>query len=126
MSTGGSIESVTLTGRTYSVAADADVSRKIGGFENDIQVNGNGSTREIKTRVAWSLTGITLSIDDDLGDQEFLQDLMDANANFAITITYASGAIWQATGQVSGEVTHSSQATTASIELGGPGKLTQQ
>ncbi len=40
---GGSIESVTLDGRTFAVAADAEAQRKLGGFENEVQANGDGT-----------------------------------------------------------------------------------
>ena len=62
------IESVTLDGREFPVASDAEAQRKLGGFENEFQANGNGTGRTIKTRVGWSLSGATISIDDDRGD----------------------------------------------------------
>ena len=71
---GGSIESVNLSGREFAVAADAEAQRKLGGFENEVQANGDGTARLIKTRVPLSLDGLTIEIDDDRGDQEFLQD----------------------------------------------------
>jgi len=124
--TGGSVESVTLAGRTYAVAADADVQQKVGGFENEIQANGDGSARQIKTRVPWGLADITLSIDPENGDLEFLQDLSNAGDFFPVTISEVSGAIWQGNGQISGEVQRSLQATTASLSLMGTGTLTLQ
>jgi hypothetical protein len=66
---GGSIESVSIKGRGFAVAADADASRKLGGFENENQMNGNGTTRTIKTRVGWMVSGLSLSLDDTMGDQ---------------------------------------------------------
>jgi len=123
---GGSIESVTLDGRTYSVAADADSNRKIGGFENDVQANGDGTARLIKTRVPFMVDGLAVSIDDDNGDHEFLQNLANRNGFFPLTVTYASGAIWQGTGQVTGEVTLSSQNATAAVSLMGEGTITKQ
>lgn len=126
MSTGGSIESVGLAGRTFSVAADADSNRKLGGFENEVQMNGDGTGRLIKTRVGWMLDGLTISIDDLRGDHEYLQDLADRTDFFAVDITYASGAVYSGTGQITGEAQVASQATTASLSLHGPGKLTQQ
>ena len=67
---GGSIESVNLSGREFAVAADAEAQRKLGGFENEVQANGDGTARLIKTRVPLSLDGLTIEIDDDRGDQE--------------------------------------------------------
>jgi len=39
-SVGGSIESITLGGREFAVAADAESQRKLGGWENEVQANG--------------------------------------------------------------------------------------
>lgn len=123
---GGSIESVNLSGREFAVAADAEAQRKLGGFENEVQANGDGTARLIKTRVPLSLDGLTIEIDDDRGDQEFLQDLADQNDYWPLGITYASGATYQGTAQIVGESPTSSQSATAPISLMGPGKLTKQ
>ena len=126
MSTGGSIEAVTLDGRTFSVAADAESQRKLGGFENELQMNGDGTGRDIKTRVGWSVDGLTVDTDDTQGDAEFLQELQDRNGFYPVSITYASGVVYQGTGKVVGETPTSSQNATTAIALMGPGKLTPQ
>ena len=126
MGVGGSIESVTLDGRTFSVAADAEVQRKIGGFENEVQANGDGTARLIKTRVPLSLDGLTVDIDDAQDDAEFLQALQNGNSFFPIALTYASGEVYQGTAQIVGETQTSSQNATASVSLMGPGVLTRQ
>jgi hypothetical protein len=124
--TGGSIEAITLDGRTLPVTADADGARKLGGSENEIQANGDGTARQIKTRVPWSLTGITVEIDDDRGDDEFIQALANRNTFFPIAVTFASGLVYQGLGQIMGENPMATQATTKQLDLGGPGLLTQQ
>ena len=123
---GGSIESVTLEGRTFPVPADVEVTRKLGGFENEVQANGDGSARMVKTRVTHSVDGLTVEVDDDRGDQEFLQELADRNDFFVLAITYASGVVYQGLAQIVGEFTSSSQNATAAISLMGPGILTKQ
>ena len=123
---GGSIESVTLDGRNFAVAADAEAQRKLGGFENEVQANGDGTARLIKTRVPFSIDGLTLEIDDDRGDQEFIQDLSNRNDFFPMVISYASGIDYQGTTQIVGETQTSSQNATASVSLMGPGILTKQ
>ena len=123
---GGSIESVALDGRLFPVASDADSNRKLGGFENEHQSNGDSTGRIIKNRVGWSVDGLTLSIDDTRADAEYLQDLQDLTDEFPIAITYASGVVYQGTGQIVGETATSSQNTTAAVALMGSGKLTQQ
>ena len=123
---GGSIESVSLEGRNFAIAADAEANRKLGGFENEVQANGDGTARLIKTRVPLALDGLTLEVDDDRGDHEFLQDLSDRTDFFALDITYASGNTYQATAQIVGETQVSSQNATASVSFMGPGRLTKQ
>ena len=123
---GGSIESVTLDGREFPVAADAEAQRKLGGFENEVQANGDGTARLIKTRVPLGIDGLTVEIDDDRGDQEFIQSLANRNDFFPVAITYASGTTFQGTAQVIGENPTSSQNATQAISLMGPGILTKQ
>lgn len=123
---GGSIESVSLDGRNFGVAADAEAQRKLGGFENEIMANGDGNARLIKTRVPMSISGLTVEVDDDRGDHEFLQELSNRNDFFAVAITYASGKTYQGRGQISGELQASSQNATAAFDLAGPGVLTVQ
>lgn len=123
---GGSIESISINGREFPVAADAEAQRKLGGFENEVQANGDGSARLIKTCVPLSLDGLTLETDDDRGDQEFLQDVANLQDYVAIAITYASGAVYQGSAMIVGEMTTSSQNATTAVNLMGPGILTKQ
>lgn len=123
---GGSIEAVSLDGREYPVAADADSNRDLGGFNNEIQMNGNGSAREIKTRVPSGFDGLSLEIDDDQGDLEALQDFANRPGLKPVIVTYVSGISYQGVCQIVGEIKASSQTTTAPIALMGQFKLTKQ
>lgn len=124
---GGSIQEVNLSGRTFAVAADAEAQRKLGGWENEVQANGDGYTaRLIKTRVPLSISGLTLEVDDSRGDHEFLQNLANGNDFFALGITFASGVTYQGSAQIVDELAASSQNATASVSLSGPGILTRQ
>lgn len=123
---GGSIEAISMAGRIFAVAADAEAQRKLGGFENEVQANGNGTARIIKTRVPLSIDGLTVEVDDTRGDHEFLQQLSNRTDYFAISITYASGVTYQGTAIITGELQASSQNATAAVSLMGPGELTKQ
>lgn len=123
---GGPIETISLRGRTFSVAADAESQRKLGGFENEVQANGDGSARIIKTRVPLSITGLTLEVDDSRGDHEFLQEIANGSDFVPVGITYASGITYQGRAIVTDELQTSSQSATASVSLSGPGILTRQ
>ncbi len=123
---GGSIESITLDGREFPVAADAEAQRKLGGFENEVLANGDGGARLIKTRVPLSINGLTVETDDSRGDHEFLQEIADGTDFVALAITYASGEVYQGTAQITGEMQSSSQNATTALSLKGPGVLTKQ
>lgn len=123
---GGSIESVSMNGRNFAVAADAESQRKLGGFENEVQANGDGNARIIKTRVPLMIDGLTIEVDDSRGDHEFLQSLANENDFFPVGITYASGVTYQGRAIITGELQASSQNATAAVSLSGPGVLTRQ
>jgi hypothetical protein len=123
---GGSIQSVSIRGRLFPVASDAEANKKLGGFENEVQANGNGTARLVKTRVPWSIDGLQIEIDDTRADHEFLKEIADSLEFVAVTMELVSGAIYQGEGQIVEEVTSSSQNATATITLMGPGTLTQQ
>ena len=125
MATGGSVESVTIDGRKFAVPADSDFARKLGGFENDVEANGDGSAREVKTRVPWSLSGGAVSIDDTRDDHEFLQNIADSNAFVTVTIAYVSGISYTGEGKMTEALEHKSMNTVMDISFKGRGKLTQ-
>lgn len=124
--TGGSAESITIGGRELPLTADADINRKLGGMENSIEANGNGTSRIIKTRVSPSLTGIVVECDDAQGDHEFMQAVADSNDFETVAITYADGSIYEGEAQVSGELVHSNQAATLAFDMMGTGTFTRQ
>ena len=123
---GGSIDSISLNGRIFVVDAEADVNRKMGGFENEVKSNGDGSARQIKKKVPLSISGLTIEIDDTREDQEFIQFLANLNDFFPIVVTFVSGDDYQGSATITGEVQFSSQNATAQINLMGPGTLTKQ
>ena len=111
--TGGSIESISFDGREFSVASDADVNVKLGGFENDVQANGNGTARQIKTRVPHSVSGLSLEMDPNNDDQEFMQERANGKLFYDFTMTYVDGNVYGGSSQLTGEFARSTQNATA-------------
>ena len=124
--TGGSIESVTIAGREFPATADADVGRKLGGFESSIEPNGNGTARKILARSVPGFSGIVVECDDARGDQEFAQDIANSPDFVPVFVTYLSGAVYQGRGTIIGELVYNNQSSTLSFDIGGEGKFTQQ
>jgi len=123
---GGSVQELTIRGRIFAVAADADVGRDLGGFSVSIESNGNGTVRILKTRKPWMLDGLKVEINDTQGDQAFLKEITDGNEEVVITATFADGSTFQGKGLPLEEVKRSSASATADIKLGGGGELSQQ
>lgn len=118
---GGSIIEVSLDGRVFEVAADAESQRKLGGWENEVMASGSGGARIIKTRVPLKLDGLALVTNDARGDAEYLQKLAGLFDFFPITVTFASLITYGAIAMITGEVQTSSQAATTPVTLEGPG-----
>ncbi len=125
MSTGGSIEKISLAGNKFSVAADNDGTIDHGGTSNEQQMNGDGTARLVKTRKSWKITGLQVSIDFSAGELALLQNLANGKADFAVQVTLADDTVLSGTGQIVGDgPSGSTQSTMASIDLAGPGELT--
>lgn len=123
---GGSIIGVTIKNRPFVVAADGDAGRDPGGWKNEVQSNGDGSARLIKTRKPWQIDGLSLQIADGQADLEFLQSVADMLDWVDMTVTEASGLTYQGKGTIAGDIKRSSQNATGDITFSGPGRLLQQ
>jgi len=115
MAKGGPLQEVSVAGRIFPVASDADTTRKLGGFTAKYEANDNGTAREIMERQTWEIGGVKLQLDDTRSDQEFLQSVVDAGVPVDCTFTYVTNLTYQGLGLPTGDLTFS-----------GPGKLTQQ
>jgi hypothetical protein len=123
---GGSIQEISVDGRVYQVASDADATIDLGGYEAEQRVNGDGSTRKILMRKPWKIENLVISIDDLLGDLEALQGIANLTGNVDITITLVNDVVYGGSGTVTGPVAKSTQATTSTISLSGPGNAQAQ
>jgi hypothetical protein len=125
-SVGGSIKEITIDGRPFPVAADADVALKIGGKKITVASNGDGSARYLGEVGPWSLSGIDISIDHDKADIQFLQDNADAMTAVSITIELIDGTVFQGKGIVADDHDFSTAKATTGLSLMGEGKLSAQ
>lgn len=119
---GGSIIEISLKGRKFSVDGEADVSLALKNFENEFKVNGNGTSRLLRKRVPHMLEGLTLSIDDNQGDLEYLSELNDKGDDltdglFQVTVEMPSGQRYGGRGQIVGDIKFQSGDATAEINL---------
>ena len=128
---GGSIKNISIKGRSFTVAADADGNRDLGGYTNEVQSNGDKTVRVIKTVKPWMIDGLALSTDDDRDDQKFLQDVCDGKDSgddglYDCTFTFVDGNTYQGRGIINGDLKKSTKNATTTISIAGADTLTQQ
>lgn len=126
MAIGGSVQSISIGGRLFAVAADAAFSVFLGGYTNETEANGDGTARLIKTAAPWKIDGIVVNIDNLNGDDLYLQNIANSNEYTTVTVNFASGAIYEGQGQITGDLMTDSQKTTSSFTLSGTGILSRQ
>lgn len=119
---GGSLGSLSLNGRAFSVDGDADVAQQLKEFENELKKNGNGTVRLIRKRQLQMLEGIPVAIDDSQGDLEFLSDLNDngdggSDGLFNVVVGFPSGDIYAGRGQFVGDIKRQTGEATAELTL---------
>ncbi|HAV1412731.1 hypothetical protein P3521_03770 [Vibrio parahaemolyticus] len=119
MSVWGSIRRIALDGRDFPVAADGESDRNLGGYENEVEMNGDSSVRLIKKVVSAAIDSIPIAIDDSRNDQEYLKDLESLSGLFGCEVEYASGAIYGGQVQIVGGIKVGSMKGTAEISLNG-------
>jgi hypothetical protein len=123
---GGSIQEVSLDGRVFNVAADADATVRLGGMTNEVKSNGNGTARIIQTRGPWSMSGLQIELDPDRGDHAWLQDKIDSGAWIKTGITLVDSTVLQGSGQITGDFEGSTQNATGNLSMQGRGRLETQ
>ena len=106
------------------MATDGPGSKNIGGRKNEIQMNGDGSTRTIQSVVPGAFTDIQFEIDDSRGDQEYLQDIADQGLAVPCVATYASNTSFTGRLTITGEINADESTGIATMSFMG-GNLTQ-
>jgi len=120
MSTGGPLESVTLSNRRFPVDGEINAMVSLPGFTNEVKPNGDGqSFRLVKTAKAGKMKSIPLIIDNSRGDVEFLQEIMDSLEPVPFFATESDGTVWEGNVMISGDPEKSTKEATMEIEIQG-------
>lgn len=123
---GGTPQEASVAGRAFGIAADSGAPRKLGGKENTLEPNGNGTGRIIQKVTPGKVT-LKLSIDDAAGDLEFLQDLVNSAEYFPFSYTEVSGITYSASEtQITGEVVREGESATSEVTFEWTGRAEQQ
>lgn len=122
----GSLRWISLNGIKFPVAGDSDPSRDLGGYKNELMMNGDGTSRTKQEVKPWSYESLTVELDDDEGSQEYIQNLINNGTDVQVTVCHVDNTIYSGTGKVTGDLKRSTQSGTADITLSGGGELSKQ
>lgn len=87
----GDIRQITINGREFDAAPESSCNLRLGGFSNEVALNGNGSMHSTQKRMTAGISDLALSIDDTRQDLEFLQEIADEGEPVPVSMTVASG-----------------------------------
>lgn len=112
----GDIRQLTWFGRELDIKGeDANVNIDLGGYMNEAGINGNGTLHGTQRRKKATVADVPVSLDDDRGDLEFLQEKADSGEAGPLNITLASGVTYSGSMLLTGEIRKGTGDGTASL-----------
>ena len=116
----GDIRQLTVAGRELDVqAGDANVNIDLGGFTNEVGINGNGSAFVTQRRKSAGFSDCPIVVDEARKDLEYLQGIADAGELVPVSITLASGMTYSGSLIPIGEIRKSTGDGTLALEMRG-------
>lgn len=100
----GDITQLVLFGREFSPAADSSVTYKLAGYNTENTPTGDGKLHTKKTRKLGGFEAMTISLDPDNGDLEYLQGKQDAGIPGPCSMTLAGGQTYSGNLMIEGEL----------------------
>jgi hypothetical protein len=116
---GGDIRQVTIDGREFDAAAGSSWTYKLGGFDNETTINGNGVLTVTQRRMTAGIGDAAISIDPERGDLEFIQALKNSGRAVPVTMTLADNSTYSGSLVVTGETQANAGDGQTTLELRG-------
>jgi hypothetical protein len=116
----GDIRQLTIGGREIDIkGGDANVNIDLGGYSNEVGINGNGSVHNTQRRKIAGFSDCPVSVDDVRQDLEYLQGLSDAGRETDVTMTLASGVTYRGALIPVGDIVKATGDGTLTLEMRG-------
>jgi hypothetical protein len=115
----GPLESITIKGRRFSVAEDDTTNLNLGGKNNEVYANGDGTVRVQQSRVPSSVEGINIIFDPDKDDDGYLTEIKESGDLVDVSITANDGTIFSGSAQITGDLVFDLTAGKLPITLKG-------
>ena len=124
MTKGRPLKNVSMNGREFRTPGDAAGTRSLGGMTNEVKLNGDNETARVtQTPTAWAITGQPVQVDDDLGEQEFVQGLVDSGITVDFVFDFGNGYRYQAKGTIVEALELDMMERLMTLNFSGPGKM---
>ena len=105
----GALQSLEVKGRYFKVAHDGAGNKDIGGKNNELGMNGDGTFRVLQSVVPGQIGDKQLECEDGRGDQEYLQGLANDGLPQPIVATYADNTSYTGDLVITGELKKDNQ-----------------
>lgn len=116
---GGSITEAVIAGRKFQVMPDSDPDITKGGRKANVTKPAQGPVKIDYETLPGSMKGLTLILDQDRNDIDFLQGIVDAGDTVDCSVSNAVGTTWSGKEMITSEVTEKLKGSTLDIDLEG-------
>ncbi len=118
--THGALKKIQIKGRPFSVSGENAGNRVLGGRENEVAKNGDGTVRVLQKEVPWKLSDVEMA--SDISGQQHLQEIADLGEEVPIQWTMANDATVSALGIPTGTIEFDQMTGLLKCTFEGSGK----
>jgi hypothetical protein len=105
---GGDVRQYLISGREFDPVGGSSPTIILAGFVNENLPTGNGKIHTLAKRKLGGFDGGVISLDATRKDQEFIQNLINGQEAFNVSVTLASGKTYSGSGKIEGDANFNS------------------
>ena len=115
----GALESVVLNGRRFTYDAESEASVDLSEWDNEVKPNSDGTFRTVKTRHVQKIESLTLEIDVDRGDVDFINEVKAKLAPVPLSATRVDGKMYEGEVMITDSTSLNDNESTMEVTLTG-------
>jgi hypothetical protein len=105
---GGDVRQYLISGREFDPVGGSSPTIILAGYINENMPTGNGKIHTMAKRKLGGFDGGVISLDATRKDQEFIQNLINGQNAFNVSVTLASGKTYSGSGKIEGDANFNS------------------
>jgi hypothetical protein len=105
---GGDVRQYLISGREFDPVGGSSPTIILAGYTNENLPTGNGKIHTLAKRKLGGFDGGVVSLDATRKDQEFIQNLINGQNAFNVSVTLASGKTYSGSGKIEGDANFNS------------------